>query len=132
MISGQMDLIHIIRNASLMVQFVLLLLLFFSVTSWPSFLLSIVTSKGLAKSPHFFTDFFWKSRDLSAAFTKRETASGQSLARLFRVGYVELKKMTQSGFRTYLRLLPLLRGKTYVKIIHSPEPTKSNGHWAEP
>lgn len=98
MISGQMDLIHIIRNASLMVQFVLLLLLFFSVTSWAIIFIKYRYIKRACKESAFFTDFFWKSRDLSAAFTKAKQLQGSPLARLFRVGYVELKKMTQSGF----------------------------------
>ena len=34
MISQEIDIIHMISNAGLMVQFVLLLLLFFSITSW--------------------------------------------------------------------------------------------------
>jgi biopolymer transport protein TolQ len=98
MISGEMDLFHIIRNASLMVQFVLLLLLFFSITSWAIILIKYRYIKKACKESAFFTDFFWKSRDLSAAFTKAKQLQGSPLARLFRVGYVELKKMSQSGF----------------------------------
>lgn len=61
MISGQMDLIHIIRNASLMVQFVLLLLLFFSVTSWAIIFIKYRYIKRACKESAFFTDFFGKA-----------------------------------------------------------------------
>ncbi|MEJ2219805.1 MAG: MotA/TolQ/ExbB proton channel family protein [Desulfobacterales bacterium] len=44
-----------------------------------------------------FTDFFWKSRDLSNAFAKAKQLHGSPLARIFRIGYVELKKTSQSA-----------------------------------
>ena len=45
-----------------------------------------------------FTDFFWKSKDLSEAFAKAKQLRGSPIARIFRVGYIELKKFSQSGF----------------------------------
>ena len=44
-----------------------------------------------------FTDFFWKSRDLSNAFLKAKQLGSSPVARVFRVGYLELKKLSKSG-----------------------------------
>jgi biopolymer transport protein TolQ len=49
------------------------------------------------KESHEFTDFFWKSRDLSNAFAKAKQLPGSPVARIFRIGYVELKKLSQSA-----------------------------------
>ena len=107
MFSMEMDLIHIIRDAGLMVQFVLLLLLFFSITSWAIMIMKYRYIKRAYTESALFADFFWKSRDLSEAFTKAKQLQGSPIARIFRVGYVELKKLSQSGASTPLPPLPL-------------------------
>ncbi|MBL7179901.1 MAG: protein TolQ [Pseudomonadota bacterium] len=100
MFSVDMNLIHIIRNAGLMVQFVLLLLLFFSITSWAIMIMKYRYIKRAYAESAMFADFFWKSKDLSEAFTKAKQLQGSPIARVFRVGYVELKKLSQSGAST--------------------------------
>jgi biopolymer transport protein TolQ len=94
---AQIDLIHMIGNASFIVQLVLLLLLFFSVTSWAIILIKYRYIKKAFQQSAEFTDFFWKSRDLSNAFSKAKQLHGSPVARIFRIGYVELKKTSQSG-----------------------------------
>jgi biopolymer transport protein TolQ len=94
---AQIDLIHMITNAGLMVQFVLLMLLLFSVTSWAIILIKYRYIKRAFKQSTEFTEFFWKSRDLSNAFAKAKQLHGSPLARIFRIAYVELKKTSQSG-----------------------------------
>ena len=93
----KIDLIHIVSEAGLMVQFVLLLLLFFSIMSWAIIIIKSRYIKTAVKESAEFTDFFWKSRDLSNAFAKAKQLHGSPLARIFRIGYVELKKTSQSG-----------------------------------
>ncbi len=97
MISQQINIIHMINNAGLMVQFVLLLLLFFSITSWAIILIKYRYIKKAFRESASFTEYFWKSRDLSNAFTKAKQLSNSPIARVFRIGYVELKKLSQSG-----------------------------------
>jgi len=92
------DIISMIRNASLMVQFVLLLLLFFSISSWAIIFIKFRYMRRAFKESSFFTEFFWRTRDLSAAFTKAKQLDGSPIARVFRIGYVELKKLSQSGY----------------------------------
>lgn len=95
--SLDIDVIQMIRNASLMVQFVLLLLLFFSITSWSIILIKFRYLRRAFKESGLFMEFFWKSRDLSAAFNKAKQLNGSPVARIFRIGYLELRKLSQSG-----------------------------------
>jgi len=94
---AQIDLINMVSNASMMVQLVLLLLLFFSVTSWTIILIKYRYIRKAFRESAEFTDFFWKSRDLSNAFAKAKQLHASPLARIFRIGYLELKKMSQAG-----------------------------------
>ncbi|WP_319526350.1 protein TolQ [uncultured Desulfosarcina sp.] len=93
MVATEMDYIHIIGNASLMVKFVLLLLLFFSVMSWAIIIIKIRYIRKAFKESDIFIDYFWKSRDLAGAFTKAKQLDGSPVARIFRIGYAELRKL---------------------------------------
>jgi biopolymer transport protein TolQ len=97
MLPTQMDYIHIIGNASLMVKFVLLLLLFFSVMSWAIIIIKMRYIRQAYKQSEIFIDYFWKSRDLAGAFTKAKQLSGSPVARIFRIGYAELRKLNPGG-----------------------------------
>ena len=98
------DIIHIFLNAGLVVQLVLLLLLFFSITSWAIILIkSRYIGKAFKESAQFI-DFFWKSRDLSNAFVKAKQLDASPIARIFRMGYLELKKLSQSGLSVSMAL----------------------------
>jgi biopolymer transport protein TolQ len=96
MTASEINIIHMISNAGLMVQFVLLLLLFFSVTSWAIIIIKFRYIKKAFRESALFTDFFWKSRDLANAFTKSKELRGSPIARVFRIGYLELKRLNQS------------------------------------
>jgi len=94
---AEIDLIHMISNAGIVVQLVLLLLLLFSVASWAIIVIKFRYIKNSFKQSNEFTEYFWKSRDLSSAFAKAKQLHGSPLARIFRIGYLELKKTSQSG-----------------------------------
>ena len=94
---AQLDIVHMISNAGHMVQFVMLLLLFFSIMSWAIILIKYRYIRKAFKESAEFTEFFWKSRDLSNAFAKAKQLPGSPQARIFRIGYVELKKTSQSA-----------------------------------
>jgi len=93
----QINLINMVSNAGLMVQFVLLLLLFFSVTSWAIIIIKYRYIKRAYQESALFTDLFWKSRDLSNAYKEAKELQGSPIARIFRIGYVELRKISRSG-----------------------------------
>jgi biopolymer transport protein TolQ len=86
-----------VSNAGLMVQFVLLMLLFFSITSWAIILIKYRYIKRAYQESAAFTELFWKSKDLSNAYRHAKELEGSPIARIFRIGYVELKKISQSG-----------------------------------
>lgn len=94
---SQIDIVNMIRNAGPVVQFVMLLLLFFSIMSWAIILIKYRYIRRAYRESAEFNDFFWKSRDLSNAFAKAKQLPGSPVARIFRIGYVELKKLSQSA-----------------------------------
>jgi biopolymer transport protein TolQ len=100
MIPQDLDLMHMIQNASIVVQFVLLLLFFFSATSWTIIYIKYRYIRIAYKESALFTDIFWKSRDFSEAYAKAKELHGSPIARVFRIGYVELKRLNRSGAAT--------------------------------
>ena len=97
MTSTEFDIIQILSNAGLMVRLVLLLLLFFSVTSWAIIIIKWRYIRRAYRESTLFIEYFWKSRDLAGAYTKAKQLAGCPIARIFRIGYVELKKISQIG-----------------------------------
>ena len=97
MIQHEISIFQMMLNAGLMVQFVLLLLLFFSIASWAIILIKYRYIMKAFRESARFTDYFWKSRDLSNAFLKAKQLGSSPVARVFRVGYLELKKLSKSG-----------------------------------
>jgi biopolymer transport protein TolQ len=95
--SANIDIFSMVLHAGPMVKCVLLLLLFFSITSWAIMIMKYrYIKKAIAESAEF-VDFFWKSRNLSNAFSKAKQLRGSPIARIFRVGYAELKNLSRSG-----------------------------------
>lgn len=92
----EVDVIQMVANAGIVVQFVLFMLLFFSVTSWAIIIIKFRYIHRAFRESEQFIDYFWKSRDLASAFSKAKVLHGSPIARVFRVGYVELKKFSQA------------------------------------
>ncbi|MEE4607762.1 MAG: protein TolQ [Desulfobacteraceae bacterium] len=97
MLPSNLDLIHMILNAGLVVQLVLLTLLFFSVSSWAIMIMKYRYLRRAFEESARFSDFFWKSTDLTEAFNRAKLLAGSPVARVFRVGYVELRRVQQQG-----------------------------------
>lgn len=97
MMQNEIDIVQIIGNAGLMVQFVLFLLLVFSVSSWAIIIIKWRYIRRAFKESNSFVDYFWKSRDLASVYAKAKQLTGCPIARIFRIGYVELKKVSQSA-----------------------------------
>ena len=96
----RIDIINIVLNAGLMVQFVLVLLLFFSIASWTIMIMKYRYIKKAFYESAIFIDYFWKCRNLSDAFNKAKHLKGSPIARIFRVGYMELRKLSPSSGST--------------------------------
>lgn len=95
MTQSEIDLIQLLGNAGIMVRLVLLLLLFFSVTSWAIIIIKWRYIRKAYRESNRFIEYFWKSRDLASAYTKAKQLAGCPIARIFRIGYVELKRVSQ-------------------------------------
>ena len=98
MMHSDLNIISIFLHAGLVVQLVLVLLLFFSITSWAIILVKSRYIGRAFKESAQFIDFFWKSRDLSNAFVKAKQLDSSPIARIFRMAYLELKKISQTDF----------------------------------
>lgn len=96
MLSSDFSLFQLIGNSGIMVNSILLLLLSFSVMSWTIIFIKYRYIRRAFKESALFTEYFWKSRDLSEAFMKAKQLHSSPLAQVFRIGYVELKKVSQS------------------------------------
>ena len=90
------DIVQMILHAGPMVQFVLLLLLFFSITSWAIIFAKYRTIRRARKESAHFLDIFWNSHGLSEAFAASKRLRYGPIARVFRVAYIELKKVNKS------------------------------------
>jgi len=91
------DIISMVANAGLMVQLVLALLFIFSVTSWAIIVIKYRYLRRAYKESVIFIDYFWKTRDFSAAFARSKRLDFSPLARVFRIGYAELKNLGPSS-----------------------------------
>ena len=93
MVSERLDVIHMILNAGLMVQFVMLLLFLFSVASWAIILIKYIQIRKAYKESAFFIEYFWKSKDFSESFARAKGLQFSPIARVFRTAYLELRKI---------------------------------------
>ena len=95
--STDLDILSMIMHAGPMVKFVLLLLLFFSVTSWAIMIMKYRYIRTAFSESAEFIDYFWTSRNLSNAFSRAKQLRGSPVARILRVGYIELNKLSRAG-----------------------------------
>lgn len=85
-----------ILDAGLMVKFVLLLLLGFSVVSWAIIWLKYRTLSKVKKENEQFLDAYVKSTRLADIFSEAKKFPESTLAEVFRSGYGELVKITKA------------------------------------
>lgn len=95
--SGHLDIFQIISESSYMIQFILLILLFFSVTSWTIIFIKWFYMRRAFKESDFFMEVFWESRDLSVAYKESKDLEGSPIARVFSIAYAELKKIRRTA-----------------------------------
>jgi len=98
--AAKLDIVSMLLNAGLMVQFVLLLLLFFSVTSWTIIFIKYAYIRHALRQSLEFSEYFWKKRDFSEAFAKAKNLDSSPVAQVFRAGYSEFKRFSTPSTRT--------------------------------
>ena len=87
------NVLDMILDSGPMVQFVLLLLLFFSVVSWAIILTKYRVIKRSQKENDMFLDRYMKINKLSEVFPESKKFRYSQLAEVFRAGYTELVKV---------------------------------------
>jgi len=87
------NILDMILDSGPMVQFVLLLLLFFSVVSWAIVLTKYRLIKRSKRENEMFLDRYMKINKLSEVFPESKKFRYSQIAKVFRAGYTELVKI---------------------------------------
>jgi biopolymer transport protein TolQ len=91
----KLNVISMMLNAGLMVQFVIILLMSFSVATWAIIFVKYVQMRKAYQESAAFIDYFWKTRDFSNAFSHAKQMPYSPVARMFRTAYMEMKKLNR-------------------------------------
>ncbi len=97
MVSNNLGIWDMVSNSGFVVLLVLIILLLFSVICWAIILLKSRQIRRAVKDSLAFNDFFWKSGDLSDAYMRSRQFGHSPIARVFRIGYLELRKVIKSS-----------------------------------
>lgn len=89
------SLLSMVLDAGAMVQFVLLLLLFFSVLSWAIILMKYRSIKKVKRENELFMDAYMKSNKLSDILPESKKFKHSNIAEIFQAGYAELITITK-------------------------------------
>ncbi len=89
-----------IASASFVVQLTLLILIFMSVTSWAIMVQKRKQFREVECANMPFEDKFWKAKSLEDVFEHLSEYGESNLASVFRLGYMELRKIAESGLAT--------------------------------
>ncbi len=81
-----------LSGAGPVVKFIMLLLLFFSITSWAIIFIKIRYIRKAFRDSADFTDVFWQCRNLADAFSKAKALRTSPLARVFISAYMEMAR----------------------------------------
>ncbi len=92
MTTETVGLFYMLSDAGPVVKFIMLLLLFFSITSWAIIFIKFRYVRNAFKESADFTDVFWQCRNLSDAFSKAKALRSSPVARIFITAYMEMAR----------------------------------------
>ncbi|NOY70642.1 MAG: Tol-Pal system subunit TolQ [Deltaproteobacteria bacterium] len=92
-----LNVIQMVLHAGAMVQFVILILFLFSVATWAIIFVKFFQIQKAYSESAFFIEYFWKTRDFAGSFSKAKALKYSPVARVFRVAFMELRKLNRSG-----------------------------------
>ncbi len=90
------SLLSMVLDSGAMVQFVLLLLLCFSVVSWAIILMKYRLMRKTKKENKMFLETYMRQTKLSEVFPESKKFKYSTVAEVFRAGYIELGKIGKS------------------------------------
>lgn len=88
---------HAIASANFVVQLVLLSLVIMSVLCWAVIISKRKQVRLLTSANHDFEETFWRAGSLDEIFDALKNHPDSNLARVFRAGYTELRKLADSS-----------------------------------
>ncbi|MES9940974.1 MAG: protein TolQ [Candidatus Thiodiazotropha sp. 6PLUC2] len=99
--STDLSITHLILNASPVVQFVIALLVFASVSSWSMIFDRMRILKRAARDADEFESRFWSGGDLAELYRQieRETDDESGMAAMFRAGFREFARLRTKGHK---------------------------------
>jgi biopolymer transport protein TolQ len=99
--STDLSITHLILNASPVVQFVIALLGFASLSSWSMIFDRMRTIKRASRDADEFESRFWSGGDLAELYRQieRETADESGMAAMFRAGFREFARLRTKGHK---------------------------------
>ena len=99
--STDLSITHLILNASPVVQFVIALLVFASVSSWSMIFDRMRILKSAAQAADEFESRFWSGGDLAELYRQieRETDEESGMAAVFRAGFREFARLRTKGHK---------------------------------
>ncbi len=86
------DIVQMVFHAGPMVKFVLLLLFFFSLTSWTIIFMKLRLLKKFKDENERFLELFSPSREISKVYLQSKIFNFSPLAKIFRAGYAEFNR----------------------------------------
>jgi biopolymer transport protein TolQ len=92
--SGIFDMV---LGAGAMVKLVLIILVLLSIACWAIILVKHRLFKRTIRESSRFLDLFWESKSLAAVFRESKKMQYSHLAEIFRVGYMELGRLTKAS-----------------------------------
>ncbi|GGI15802.1 MAG: protein TolQ [Oxalicibacterium faecigallinarum] len=105
-VTQDLSFVHLISNASLLVQLVMLLLVGVSVMSWTYIFRKRFAIKNAQAQTEEFERVFWSGGDLNALYAnatsnrRKSSGSGGALERIFEAGMSEFNKLRASDVNT--------------------------------
>jgi biopolymer transport protein TolQ len=116
---GDMSIAELVRQASVMVQIVLALLLLASVASWAVIFRKYTELSGSRVAADKFEESFWSGGDLTVMFRNIEQSRKQTIGmeRIFEAGFREFAKLRQQPNITSEQLLDGSRRSMRVALL---------------
>lgn len=91
------DVLRLIANSGVMVQFVLLVLLGFSVACWAIIFTKFRQLKLARDETAQFMEYFWKSGNFQKAFSRAKQLTNSPVAGAYKAAYMEMARMNQAA-----------------------------------
>jgi len=94
--SGSLSYLEMVMHSGLVVTSVLVILVLSSLASWTIIFRKVLHLRRAQRESVAFLDTFWRSKRLDSIYAATEEMPLSPVAQVFRAGYVELSKVTQS------------------------------------